>query len=158
MLRRIVGAALSGLRLARNIAAVLCVGAVLTGVPATPALASKVCGFDYAQNWTCTGSDSFTALAVSDSTWNWGASWRANSRAQAENIALAQCRARASDCHVQLWGANVCLAWATSDSDRIWGADYDLYVDTAMAKALNQCKRAGGKHCVVHAHPCADDD
>lgn len=58
---------MSGLRLARSIAAVLCFGAVLTGVPATPALASKVDGFDYAQNWICSGSDSWTATSNSRS-------------------------------------------------------------------------------------------
>src|SRR5450432_154180 len=90
----------------------------------------------------------FTAIAVSDSTLKWGASSGYSSRYEAERWALAKCREFASDCKVQMWGERRCIALATSKRDLTWGVDAGLYPETAQAKALAQCRAAGGKACV----------
>ncbi len=100
----------------------------------------------------------FAAVAVSDTTLATGWSWKANSRAEAERIALASCATRARDCHIQLWGEDECLALATSEPDGSWGADYDLNGARARAKAVAQCRSVGGQNCVVKADPCAHDN
>jgi Domain of unknown function (DUF4189) len=135
----------------------LCIATMFSGVTAAPALATPVCGWDYAGIWVCVGTDTFTALAFSESDWSWGASWGALSRAQAEASALAQCRKYARDCKAQVWAVNGCAAWAVSDGDGHWGIGWNGFVDIAEARALGDCRRAGGRNCVVRAHPCADD-
>jgi uncharacterized protein DUF4189 len=158
MLKDIVRTSWAGLLKVRGLGVMLLFAATFSSAPMSSALASPVCGWDAWDNWRCVGPDSYTALAFSDSDWSWGASWGARTREQAEAIALAQCQKRARDCHVQVWGVNNCIAWAASDGDGAWGTAFNLYVDLAEASALGNCRRAGGKKCVVRAHPCADDD
>ena len=100
----------------------------------------------------------WTAIAVSDSNLAYGASWQANSRREAEQIALEYCRGQgASDCKVQMWAQGKCVALATSGSDVIWGTDSGLYPGTAQAGALAQCRKFGGHACAIVTHPCSQD-
>jgi Domain of unknown function (DUF4189) len=99
----------------------------------------------------------FTAIAVSASTLAWGTSWRANTRAQAEQMALAQCRRYAADCRAVDWAQYMCLALAVSDRETAWGVDAGNYPETASSKAVAECRSAGGSNCVVKTHPCSQD-
>jgi uncharacterized protein DUF4189 len=137
--------------------ATLCFVMTFSLALAPPAMARPVGHFDAFGNWVWEGSDSYTAIAFSDSDWSWGSSWGAATREQAEAIALSECRKRAHDCKAQAWVVNGCLAWATSDGDRIWGTGWADFFDIAEARALGNCRRAGGKNCVIRAHPCSDD-
>ena len=157
MLNTFALAARVSLHRLRALALMLCLAATLGVVPATPALASPVCVPDDLYQWKCVGADTYTAIAFSEKDWSWGSSWHASSREQAEAIALTQCRKYSRDCKSQAWAVNACLAWATSDGDAIWGTAWNDFVDIAEARALGNCRRAGGKHCVIRAHPCADD-
>ncbi len=99
----------------------------------------------------------FTAIAVSDSTLSWGASWEANSRDLAEQVALANCRKHAADCKAVDWGQFKCLALAISLPDKTWGVDAGNYPETASSRALLQCRSAGGTSCKVETLPCSQD-
>ena len=101
--------------------------------------------------------DKFTAIAISGSTLASGSSWQANSRTEAEQIALAQCSRRARDCKIATWGEDVCLALATSAADGSWGVDYDTNGARAKARAMSLCGQYGGKSCRVVTDPCAHD-
>jgi hypothetical protein len=137
----------------------LCAAATLGVVPATSVLASPVCGPDPQGIYmtVCVGADTYTALAFSETDWSWGSSVHAATREQAQAMALSECRKHARDCKSQIWAVNACVAWATSAEDGIWGTDWNIFVDIAEARALGNCRRAGGKHCLLRAHPCADD-
>jgi hypothetical protein len=143
----------------RALMVMLCFAAAFNVVPSAPALASPECGPDPQglYEWVCVGADTFTALAFSEKDWGWGAAVHAATQQQAEAIALNACRKHSGDCKSQIWAVNACVAWATSAEDGIWGTDWNIYVDIAEARALGNCRRAGGKHCVIRAHPCADD-
>src|ERR1700677_4635776 len=56
--------------------------------------------------------DRFVALAVSNKTLSFGYSWNASSRAQAEQLALANCNkdSTVADCHIERWAVNACTA------------------------------------------------
>jgi hypothetical protein len=99
----------------------------------------------------------FTAIAVSGSTLAWGTSWAANTRAQAEQTALAQCGRYAADCRAVDWAQYKCLALAVSDREKSWGVDAGNYPETASSKAVAACRSAGGSSCVVKTHPCSQD-
>ena len=101
--------------------------------------------------------DKFTAIAISDSTLANGSAWQANSRQEAERLALAQCGRFARDCKIAMWGENECLALATSSVDGSWGSDYDRNGARAKAKAMSVCRQYGGKSCRVVTDPCAHD-
>jgi hypothetical protein len=156
MFNNIAFVARRSLRRLGALALMLCLYAALNVVTATPSFASPVCMPDDVYYWKCVGADTYTAIAFSETDWSWGASWNAATREQAEAMALAECRKRARDCKSQAWAVNACVAWATSDGDGIWGTGWNIFVDTAEARALGNCRRAGGKHCVIRAHPCAD--
>jgi hypothetical protein len=138
------------------------VAVVLASFAASPARA-VYCGPSW-ESWACQPvlgppptPKYFTAIAVSDSTLAWGASWAANSRGQAEQIALAHCSQSASDCKVKMWAQGMCVALATSKTDLTWGVDKGSYPETAQPKALAQCRAAGGNACVIETHPCSQD-
>jgi hypothetical protein len=99
----------------------------------------------------------FAAIAVSDATLSWGSSWGAASREQAEQMALASCGQRASDCKAVDWARYRCIALAVSLKDHVWGVDDGDYPETAAKKALAQCRAGGGGQCVVITHPCSED-
>jgi len=99
----------------------------------------------------------FAAIAVSGSTLAWGTSWAANTRIQAEQTALAQCRRHAADCRAVDWAQYKCLALAVSDREKAWGVDAGNYPETASSKAVAACRSAGGNSCVVKTHPCSQD-
>jgi outer membrane protein assembly factor BamB len=99
----------------------------------------------------------FTAVAVSDSTLAWGTSWAANTRAEAEQLALAQCRRYAADCRAVDWAQYKCLALAASDREMAWGVDAGNFPETASSKAVAACRSVGDSNCVVKTHPCSQD-
>lgn len=153
---------------------IACSGAVVaTSLTATPAHASPICeavpGNEVGSfSWDCHDPNDhvpvapayfnkFTAIAISDSTLANGSAWQANSRQEAEQLALAQCRHHARDCKIAMWGENECLALATSSADGSWGSDYDRNGARAKAKAMSVCRQYGGKSCRVVTDPCAHD-
>jgi hypothetical protein len=109
---------------------------------------------------TYVNPDRFVALAISNKTLAFGYSWNASSRAQAEQLAMANC-ARTStvaDCHVETWAVNACMAIAKSLPDMQYGDAWDAIRAQAKQKALNQCKNVyKGRSCKVVYQVCAHD-
>ncbi len=104
--------------------------------------------------------DVWGALAVSPSTLNSGASWNYKSEADAAQSALDRCRKTGvSDCKVERTVADVCVALATSKTERIFGIGGPTgagnFADNA---ALLKCRRGGGTSCIVQASFCADGE
>ena len=101
--------------------------------------------------------DKWTSIALSEKTMTFGYSWQADSRAQADRLALAACGRHASDCKVVEWGQNECLALAISLRERAWGSAWDRNGANARAAATAECRKVNGTRCVVRADPCAHD-
>ena len=102
--------------------------------------------------------DMFTAIAVSDSTLNWGSSWAYLDLQAAERNAMARCsKTGAKDCKIQISGQNMCVALATSGPDKAWATESDRNGEKAKAKAIASCRKAGGTRCAVPTWPCAHD-
>jgi hypothetical protein len=87
-----------------------------------------------------------------------GTSHGQTSQSIAEQLALTNCRTRASDCKVVMWGVNSCVGVAVSLPDRTWGASWSANRATAGANALAICVQDKGKSCAVQATPCASDN
>jgi hypothetical protein len=102
--------------------------------------------------------DKWAALAVSDSTLRSATSHGQNSQAEAEQLALSLCGSVASDCKIQGWARNWCVALAVSKSDVIWGSDSAPTRAQAQAKAMTACRTYKGQNCVIQAASCASDD
>ncbi len=70
-----------------------------------------------------------------------GTSHGQTSQSIAEQLALTNCRTRASDCKVVMWGVNSCVAVAVSLPDRTWGASWDANRAKAGTSAMTICER-----------------
>lgn len=104
--------------------------------------------------------DVWGALAVSASTLASGTSWNYKSEAAASESALSECRTRGGgDCKVVKTVADVCLALAVSNAEKVFAVGGPTGAGNfADAAALLKCQRAGGKACFVQASFCADGE
>lgn len=101
--------------------------------------------------------DTWTAIAISPSTLDWGSYVKSTSESAAKAGALAECGKRAKDCRVVISTYDYCIALATSPSQRMWAVGGPNHtVRDAKAVALAHCQRAGGRGCIVAATACAD--
>lgn len=101
----------------------------------------------------------FAAIALSASTMDVGGAHGRGSKNEAEDTAIQNChRNGAEDCKVIGWGANRCIAVATSYADKSWGFDSADNRDGAASAALRRCRNAGGKNCVLITSPCGGDN
>ena len=98
----------------------------------------------------------FTSIAVSDSTGAWGDSWSADSRAEADRAALANCKERATDCKVDMWAQGECIALAMA-SDNSWGVGIGDSRASAESDAIGECRGVTKEACAIQAHPCSED-
>ena len=102
----------------------------------------------------------YSAIAVSPSTLKSGISWNANSLGQAEQLALAYChKAGATDCKIQLWARNACVAVATSkaDGNGSFGYAWSTNRAAANAKAVAGCHSVKHQHCAIQQAACPGD-
>jgi len=155
---------------------VLCLAAAIGSVSAPPASAQITnetpppgappsgCDYDQRGNKYCWGGggatepDKYVALAVSRTTLVSGTAHGQNSPEAAQNLAEGNCASRASDCKVELWGQNTCVAMVVSLVDGKWGDGRDPNRAKAEAQAIGLCRSVKGAKCVVQASPCASDD
>jgi len=101
----------------------------------------------------------WAAIAISPSSLTAGGAHGRGSDSEASEIALQNCRRNgAKDCKVLTGGANQCVALAISYSDKSWGYDSGRNRVTAASNALAQCRKFGGKNCVLIVSPCGDDE
>jgi hypothetical protein len=179
MRKLIAGKRLASLMQGLSFVAVLCFAAAISSVSVPPASAQITneapppgyppsgCDYDQRGNYYCWGGgsnsapvnpDKYAAIAVSDKTLFSGKAWQATSQQQAEQIALAYCKQGASDCSVQAWGKNECVALVTSmPGPSTWAVDADTNRNTANQQALKLCRDKGWKNCVLTVSVCAHD-
>ena len=102
--------------------------------------------------------DQWGAVAASPTTLASGNSWNFASRQDANARALKECAANgARDCKVVAAVANVCVAYAASMPEKVYGVSgAERTIKIASSDALAQCQRAGGRSCVVDVSFCAD--
>src|ERR1700733_5522617 len=62
----------------------------------------------------------WAAIAISESSFNVGASHGRNSEAEAKQVALQNCGGATQGCKVLNWGSNVCFGIAVSRADRTY--------------------------------------
>jgi hypothetical protein len=101
----------------------------------------------------------WAAIAISPLSLTAGGAHGRESDSEATETALQNCRRNgAKDCKVLTGGANQCVALAISYSDKTWGYDSGVNRVTAASNALAQCRKFGGKNCVLIVSPCGDDE
>jgi hypothetical protein len=102
--------------------------------------------------------DYWGAIAMSPVTLNYGNTWNYGSREDAAAAALDACAAKgARDCKVVAAVANLCVAYAASQPERVYGVSGAVAkMRAATNDALAQCQRAGGRSCAVDVSFCAD--
>jgi Domain of unknown function (DUF4189) len=84
--------------------------------------------------------DYYGAIAYSPSTGAYGFSYDHYSQAEAENRAMAECRARAGDCQLPLWFRNACGALAVGSGGG-WGTGWGTDQGLAESYAIQTCSR-----------------
>jgi hypothetical protein len=64
-------------------------------------------------------------------------------------------KAGGHDCKIVVSGANNCMSLAISRGDGYWAsADSNYDRSSAISKAMNACRRVGGRQCAVVVTPC----
>jgi hypothetical protein len=98
------------------------------------------------------------AIAMSPGTLYSGKTWNYGSRQDAAAAAMEACASKgARDCKVVAAVANVCVAYAASLPENVYGVSGAVRsIKLASSDALAQCQRAGGRSCVVDESLCAD--
>jgi hypothetical protein len=144
-----------------------CASAQITNESPPPGAPPSGCDYDQRGNYYCWGNKTagpaaatgyWTAIAYSNSTMNSGASHGQPSQSAAESVAKTNCSYSASDCQTFLSRSNLCLALATSPSERAMGWATDPVRDKAAEAALANCRKNNGTLCQVQAAPCGSDD
>ncbi|MDL9978607.1 DUF4189 domain-containing protein [Microbacterium sp. ASV49] len=94
---------------------------------------------------------SFAAIAYSSSTRQWAGSWRCESSAQADLVALDGCGPGA---RIVIHAQNLVIALAVGENGA-WGADGNSNPRYARRRAVAACARFGGTnpHIVLLIHP-----
>jgi len=159
----------------QNRVAALCVFAAIAGFLVAPAVAQQgvSCGMvetaDGPQFWgPCPNQgskrqappDTYAAIAVSNSTLKSGSSWNAKSQSEAERLALVYCHKQgASDCKIELWARNACVALAASAADGSGTFSTGWSPNRAQANsiAVAACHRIKGKRCTIQQSRCPQD-
>lgn len=95
----------------------------------------------------------FGAIAFSQQTGAHGYSYGAESRGQAENIALKNCRAYGGGCFIAIWFRNSCGALAVG-SEWGWGSSHAGDRGQAGRRALANC-RQNDDGCQVVQRVCS---
>ena len=89
-------------------------------------------------------ADNYGAIAYSPSSGGYGYSYDHLSRRDAENRAMAECRARARGCRIAIWFRNSCGSVARGTNG--WGS--------AWAESAQAAERAAVRNCSRHTRGC----
>jgi serine/threonine-protein kinase len=97
-------------------------------------------------------AQSFGAISYSPSTGAFGWTKDYSTRAEAERVAIANCRKQANDCtSPPLWFRNACGALAVGSGG--WGTAWGFHQADAEKKAITSCQR-WSMDCVVKHSLC----
>ena len=96
----------------------------------------------------------FGAIAYGRKSGAWGTSYRWNSRAEAERVAVRNCAPHGNDCAVAVWFRDACGAVATGGGrTTFWGIGDGI--GAARAAALGKCRTGGGGGCTIAVSACS---
>lgn len=97
---------------------------------------------------------SYGAIAYGRASGAWGSSYRWDSQAKAESVAMRNCAEHGDDCEVMVWFKEKCGAVASGEgTTAFWGlGDSD---GQARADAQSKCVNGGGKACEVQVSQCS---
>ena len=99
----------------------------------------------------------YGAIALSQRSLGFGASWGYTDPAQAYDRAQKECaKAGAADCQVRVSLAGTCGALVMSSERNQTFAVSENDRDSAGALALAQCQATGATDCLMHANICGD--
>ena len=102
----------------------------------------------------CGGRRWWGAIAYSKPDGAWGASWGWTEVEGAKKRAMARCVAsKAPNCKVWIFFEDQCGAIAADGALTGWGTAADK--GTAMRRAVQECRSAGGANCTVKASACS---
>ncbi|AKI00597.1 protein of unknown function (DUF4189) [Hoeflea sp. IMCC20628] len=96
-------------------------------------------------------ADNFGAIAFSKATGGYGFVYDRQSRREAENGAMRECRSRTSGCQVAVWFRNGCGAVAIGSNG--WGSEPGATRQAAERAARRKCSRYTNG-CQVLAWSC----
>jgi hypothetical protein len=101
----------------------------------------------------CSNIKYWGAIAYSskDKGAGWSFGW--NDLDQAKKEAMSRCSKRGAACQLWVWFDNSCGAIAVDGNTITWGTAYAKA--DADARALLECRKAGGRNCVVQASVCS---
>jgi hypothetical protein len=102
---------------------------------------------------SCSSQRSYGAIAYSAPEKGWGFSYGMNNQVQAENLAVKNCSAHGKSCESIVWYYNSCGAVAADGKIVTWGRN--SVKATAEQTAMSECRKAGGKNCVVQTSQCS---
>jgi len=91
------------------------------------------------------------AYSTKDKGAGWSFGW--NDLDKAKNEAMNRCSKQGSACQLWVWFDNSCGAVAADGAIVTWGTA-NAKAD-ADQRALLECRKAGGKNCVVQASACS---
>lgn len=149
----------------RLIGLVCAVGALLADAASAPAYQSCTTSCDRYDQGECVHESqtcvetappkpNFGAIAYGAKSGAWGYSYNWDTRKQAEDNALANCKKNGSDCEVQVWYQRECGAVVLTDGNTVyWGTGDGT--GAAGANALAACKEDGGKSCTIKVAECS---
>lgn len=101
----------------------------------------------------CSGQKSYGAIAYSKKDKGWGFSFNWDSEPRAEKEAVKNCSAHGKACESIVWYYNGCGA-VVADGDVVtYGRDNAKV--RAEQIAMSECKKAGGKNCVLQTSQCS---
>jgi len=101
----------------------------------------------------CSGRRWWGAIAYSakDKGFGWSTGW--NDVSDAKKEALRRCAVQGTACKLWAWFENECGAVAADGNIVTWGTAY--LKENAQRRALDECRKAGGKNCAIAAWACS---
>jgi hypothetical protein len=99
-------------------------------------------------------SPNYGAIAYDRKSGAWGYSYNWDTRQQAENNALANCKKNSRNCEVMVWYQRECGAVVSAaGNNAYWGTGDGT--GAAGQNALASCRKDGGKDCKIEVEQCS---
>jgi hypothetical protein len=101
----------------------------------------------------CSGRKWWGAIAYStpDKQYGWSYVW--NDVREAQKTAMDKCNKTGAACKLWIWYENECGALAADGKIVTWGTAN--LRESAEQRAIQECKKAGGKNCAIQVWGCS---
>lgn len=101
----------------------------------------------------CSGRRLWGAIAYSAKDKGFGWSNDFNNVEDAKKQAMSRCTKNGAACKLMAWFENECGAVAADGAIVTWGTAF--LRENAQQRALQECRKAGGKKCAIEAWACS---